>query len=297
MEVFDWDQVGTSDSLGSATFDLASLEPMDAREVAIPLTHPKHGQKGEVKLNFVFTPQIIARSRKSTSTFAVGGRAMTQVAALPFGAGKGLVGGVAHGVGGVASGVGKAGRFIPGVKRQRTIQESDSEVTGFSIPVPQLPPKDVAEGVPAASAGLTVPGETPLPELPSGQVSHPTAVGGDVPPSAFSAPNTAAMSGEGVAPLQNGTLKVTVLSAKDLAQTTDIKPYAEVKIGKKEFSTKHVAKTTSPEWNESFAFTVGPETETLTLAIFDHKSLGKDKHLGIANVEVRCPWSCQLPMI
>jgi Ca2+-dependent lipid-binding protein len=67
----DWDQLGNSDSLGTTKIDLSILEPMEAREVVLPLSDPKHGQKGEIKLGFVFTPQIVAKSRKATSTFSL----------------------------------------------------------------------------------------------------------------------------------------------------------------------------------------------------------------------------------
>jgi hypothetical protein len=58
---------------------------------------------------------------------------MTQVASLPFGAAKGL----GAWLGGAGA---KAKSFFTG-GRTKTIEESD-EVTGFSLPVPQLPPKD-----------------------------------------------------------------------------------------------------------------------------------------------------------
>jgi len=39
--------------------------------------------------------------------------------------------------------------------------------------------------------------------------------------------------------------------------------------------------------NESFTFNgVGPETHILHIAVFDHKTLGKDKFVGDADVEV-----------
>lgn len=236
----DWDQVGTADSLGTTKIDLSILEPMEAREVVLPLSDPKHGQKGEIKLGFVFIPQIVAKSRKSTSTFgtlsSVGGRTMTHVASLPFGAAKGL----GAGLGGAGA---KAKRIFTG-GRTKTIEEND-EVTGFSLAVPQLPPKD-NNGIPPPVPKQVTPAHTPDP--PSGQVSQPTALAalshsGDLP-----VMNTAAFAGEGSAPREPGTLRVTVINAKDLSQSSDIKPYATLKIGKKEYQTKHHAKTVAPEW-------------------------------------------------
>lgn len=231
----DWD-VGTNDSLGATKIDLSILEPLEAREVVLPLVHPKHGQKGELKLGFVFTPQIVARSRKSTSTFAVGGRAATRVASLPFGAAKGL----GHGLGG--AGTLAKGFFTGG--RTKTIDES-SEVTGFSIPVPQLPPKDnsdISRAVPTQAA------PTHTPDPPSGQVSQPAALASLAQNGDFPAMNTAAFSGEGSAPREPGTLRVTVINAKDLSQGSDIEPYVTLKIGRKDYRTKRRAGTLTPEW-------------------------------------------------
>lgn len=245
--MFDWDQLGTSDSLGTAKIDLSDLEPLEPREVVLPLRHPKYGQKGEIKLCFVFTPQIVARTRKSTSTFAVGQRAMTSVATLPFGATKTF----AHGIGSVG---GKAKGLFGGT-RSKTIDESD-EVTGFSIPVPQLPPKD-NNGAPIGPAPTGPPTNPSMLEPPSGQISQPTGVTALAPNSLLPTTNTAAFSGQGSAPQEPGTLRVTVASAKDLGgQNTDIKPYVMVKIGKKDFSTKHHSKTTNPEWYVSLIITI-----------------------------------------
>jgi len=199
---------------------------------------------------------------------------MTQVASLPFGAAKGL----GAGLGGAGA---KAKGFFTG-GRTKTIEESD-EVTGFSLPVPQLPPKD-NDGIPPPVPKQVTPTHTPDP--PSGQVSQPTALAtlshsGDLP-----VMNTAAFAGEGLAPREPGALRVTVINAKDLSQSSDIKPYATLKIGKKEYQTKHHAKTVAPEWDESFSFLVGPETESMSLTVYDHKSFGKDKHLGEADVEL-----------
>jgi len=50
------------------------------------------------------------------------------------------------------------------------------------------------------------------------------------------------------APLEHGTLKVSVLEAKDLIGGPDVKPYTIVRIGDKEHKTKHAGKTVAPEW-------------------------------------------------
>jgi len=76
------------------------------------------------------------------------------------------------------------------------------------------------------------------------------------------------------------------LDAKDLIGGSDVKPYAIVRIGDKEYKTKHAGKTVAPEWNETFDFPIGPTTSKLHVSVFDHKTLGKDKSLGEAEVDI-----------
>lgn len=92
--MFDWNQIEQAKGLGSCTIDLASLEPFTAVERSVALSHQKHGEKGEIRLRLLFTPEIIVKSRKNTSTFSSAGRAMTQIGHLPGAAGKGVLQGV-----------------------------------------------------------------------------------------------------------------------------------------------------------------------------------------------------------
>jgi len=84
-------------------------------------------------------------------------------------------------------------------------------------------------------------------------------------------------------------LKVTVRSAQDLGGSSGgetIKPYVVLKVGDKEQKTKHAGKTHSPEWDETCRFSVNSDTRFLNCAVMDHKTLGKDKVLGEAEVEL-----------
>ena len=92
--MFDWNQIEQAKSLGEAVVDLASLEPFTAVERTVALSSSKHGDHGEVRVRLLFTPEIIVKSRKNTSTFSSAGRAMTQIGHLPVGAGKGVISGV-----------------------------------------------------------------------------------------------------------------------------------------------------------------------------------------------------------
>lgn len=94
LEIFDWNQIEQAKSLGTARIDLGSIEPFQGIEKTIPLVHDKHGDKGWVRVQLNFQPEIIVKSRAKTSTFSTAGRAMTQVGALPLQAGKGVFQGV-----------------------------------------------------------------------------------------------------------------------------------------------------------------------------------------------------------
>ncbi len=92
--MFDWNQIEQAKSLGTCKIDLESVEPFTAVERSLPLSSAKHGDKGEIRVRLLFTPEIIVKSRKNTSTFSSAGRAMTQIGHLPVGAGKGVIQGV-----------------------------------------------------------------------------------------------------------------------------------------------------------------------------------------------------------
>lgn len=184
--------------MGTANIDIANIEPFLAQERTLNLVSHKHGEKGQIRLRLVFQPEIIAKSRKNTSTFTTAGRAMTTLGGLPVNAGKGVF----HGV----TGVFKRG--------------GDKEV-------------EEAAGVPL--------------DLPTGQVSQPVGLS-DLMQSAHTNFPAAENNGHAaVATNEPGTLRVTVLDAKDLPHH-DVKPYATIRLGDKEFKTKHTGKTDSPEW-------------------------------------------------
>ncbi|KIJ68717.1 hypothetical protein HYDPIDRAFT_81596 [Hydnomerulius pinastri MD-312] len=239
VEVFDWNQLEQAKSLGVGRITLDDLEPFQGTERIISLSSEKHGEKGQVHLRMLFTPEIIAKSRKNTSTFSAAGRAMTTFGTLPLGAGKGVI----QGVGGIFK------------KEFGRHEKSEDE------------PQPTVDAAP-------------------GQASHPVgqtlAVGGEA--AAF--PSTeSGVRGAGGPPTEAGSLRVTVLSAKDLS-SGDVKPYAVVRVGDKEHKTKHGSKTSAPEWNESFMFAASAYTPKIFLWIYDHKTLGKDKVIGEGEIDI-----------
>jgi len=127
-------------------------------------------------------------------------------------------------------------------------------------------------------------GLPPIPDVPAGQASHPVGQPDALATSAVAGGATIA-NGNGSNSKEPGTLRVTVLDAKDLSMS-DSKAYCSLRVGDKEHKTKHAHKTASPEWHESFSFTAGSFTPQLFVWIYDHKTLGKDKLLGRASIDI-----------
>ncbi|EPQ61056.1 tricalbin [Gloeophyllum trabeum ATCC 11539] len=240
VEIFDWNQIEQAKKLGSGKIELADIEPFEAIEKNIPLSSQKHGDKGQVRVRLIFQPEIIAKTRKATSTFSTAGRAMTQIGHMPVGAGKGVI----HGVGSVF--------------RSKDHAKQNDGLEGIDMPNEPAP----------------------------GQASKPVGADPSAEMSGAAFPSSASVNSldanGGV-----GTLRVTVMDAKDLALPGDTpKPYVVVRVGDKEYKTKHAGKTLTPEWNETLTFSAGPMTNKLYAWIHDHKTLGKDKLLGSGEIDI-----------
>ena len=177
---------------------------------------------------------IMAKSRKTTSTFSSATRAMTTIGAIPVSAGLGVF----HGVAGVFHRLGD--------KEHEEIVAPETQSSHAAVSNPVSAGLGVLHGV----AGVFKRGdkeheETVVPEIQSGQISH-AAVSND---HAIVADTTFPSSDNGHPAVgEPGTLKVIVLDAKSL-HSHDIKPYATIRVGDKEFKTKHTGKTDTPEWS------------------------------------------------
>lgn len=188
-----------------ASIDLAEIEPFQAVERVVPLSHSKHGQKGEIRLQMVFQPEIIAKTRRSTTAVGTAGRAMTQVAALPLGAGKGVV-----------HGVGSTGKAVMSVFKRDHIAKASVDSVEVA-PTIAVSPASASDGSAASGPAIVTSGVATS--------AFPTAM----PDGAYNAyPYPEA-----------GTLRVTMQSASDLGPDEDVRPYAVVKIGDKDKKTKH----------------------------------------------------------
>ena len=204
-------------------------------ERVVNLVSAKHGEKGEVRLRLVFNPMIVAKSRKQTSTFSNATRAMTNIGTLPLSAGLGVF----HGVTGV----------FKHKEHEETTPVSPSgqspHAAGLDLLHNVFKHKEHEESVSSsdqsphavAASGNHVP--VAATTFPPGNGQS----GNHVPVAATTFPSGNGQSAAG----EPGTLRVTVLDAKGLVPH-DIKPYTTVRVGDKEFKTKHTGKKDTPEW-------------------------------------------------
>lgn len=149
LRIFDWDRLGADTALGSASIDLASLEPFESTEMSVALTdntgHASHA--GTVRLKVVFRPGFIIRTRQATSTFSHAGRTGTVV----LGAGAGALG---AGVGAGAKGIGGVGKgILSGVKKVGGGFHGSSHDS--TPPVPIVPHSLSADVVPPRLSSLS----------------------------------------------------------------------------------------------------------------------------------------------
>lgn len=87
----------------------------------------------------------------------------------------------------------------------------------------------------------------PVPSAPAGQASHPVGQPESLGQQAAAFPSRPPTDNGHAGHNEPGTLRVSVLDAKDLV-SNDYKPYAVIRLGDKEYKTKHTGKTATPEW-------------------------------------------------
>lgn len=185
---------------------------------------------------------------------------MTAIGAAPISAGRGVLQGVASVF---KRGGSEDGPTVPGLG---TVPESNvvPNISGTQVPQPAtdgehlVPVATSARGVLHGVANVfkrgqsedghnvsglgTVPESKVVPDISGTQVSQPVTDGGHVVPVILSGTNGQSSSTD------PGILRVSVLDAKDLIGGQDVKPYVVVRVGEREFKTKHAGKTVAPEW-------------------------------------------------
>jgi Ca2+-dependent lipid-binding protein len=232
-KVFDWDQIGKDTLLGTCAINFTSE---DVETFVTTTKEYKLDQGGSITLRLTWRPELVARKRSSTSLFSATTRVFTSVPGNALGAGKDVVGagfgagGKVLGAGGkvFGTGVSALGSGIRGIGKIGKKSSSEDK-----IPVDREIPNS-SDVVPVPSQSTTAANDTS--SVLSTSPSNST--------------NQRSMS-EDESTFQVVLVEARGLKAMDRGGTSD--PYCRVRVGSKVvFKTRHIKKTVSPDWNESF---------------------------------------------
>jgi hypothetical protein len=268
VHVFDWDFGDKADFLGKAAINLETLEPFQRQEVHLTLD----GKSGVVRLNLLFKPDFVQRTRQGSSTFQ-------GTFAVP---GK-IVGAPVKGVSKVGSALGggvmKTGSFLSkGFSRRKSRAGETS---------PEL---DAAYSGPGTPAN----GEEPLPVIAvDGPGSTGTSMPGTPSPHARnkSAGANSLYSNYGTSPggAESGTASLSILSASGFPPSANIQAHIGLLKGpggkeKDVHKTKAVKATDGAvAWGEGEgeAFKTACNADAqFRVVVKDHSTFGRDDELG-----------------
>ncbi|KAF9024878.1 hypothetical protein BGZ52_010146 [Haplosporangium bisporale] len=264
FEVFDWNQLSASKSLGAAALDLRNVQLVLPNEYMIPLQNKQ--SQGQVQLRIKFMPEFLSSNKRKSgfgSTF--------MGAAGAVGNGGHAIGraGVA-GVGAMTSGVGAVGHGafdVTGAVGRGTVKGAG--VVG----------KGVLGGISAGASAIGL---------------HRKGSGA---PHSINAPNPEGSTSGHVASSSSssdvgepGNLTIHVIEADgllgvDKSGTSD--PYVKVNIGEHSvLKTKVKKETLKPVWNESVLVPLTGDALSLHLIVKDHNTIGGNTDLGECDVLV-----------
>lgn len=89
-------------------------------------------------------------------------------------------------------------------------------------------------------------------------------------------------------PIHLGGLRIRIIRGINLAirdiRTSD--PYIVLTMGNQKVQTRVIKRTTNPEWNEEFTFTISDPRIPINLTVYDHDRFSKDDAMGEAMVDI-----------
>ncbi|KAI8084738.1 C2 domain-containing protein [Halteromyces radiatus] len=277
--VYDWDQLGNNEELGRGNIPFTGdiLESFEAKQFDIHLT----GGESTLKVRLLWQPQLLKRERQGTSLLNTTTKAFTAVPGAALGAGVSLagdavgLGGKVLGTGGKAvfGGVGKFGSGIRGI---------GSRLGGHRSSVVQ----DASPGGAVVSGGNGIVDETAHLGSPNNNKSNL-----DRKKSIDSLQSSSNMSM--IRP--NEAIKVSIIGARGLKDTLDC--YVRVKSNSKHslYKSKHIKKSATPEWNESFMANIKPNDKTLEFRVRTRGTI-TDHDVGFATLDMTQPFEGWLPL-
>ncbi|KAF7731922.1 hypothetical protein EC973_007753 [Apophysomyces ossiformis] len=276
-EIYDWDQIGKNTLLGRCEIPFTGdvIESFAAKDVEVPI------QDGAtLRVRLLWQPQLLARKRTGTSLFSATTRIFTHAPGTAFDVGKevvgagfgaggkvlgaggkvigggvSMIGGGVHAIGGGVSAIGNGIRGIHVFSKKEKIEEHHHYTVTESPATPE----------PTRSSAT---------DHGSIESSISSGIQG----------SDNSMNGSGGATIQVTLLEARNLKAMDRGGTSD--PYARVRVnGKILHKTRHIKKTLTPSWEESFTTKIGSDRSVLEIMVKDYNKLN-DVDIGEANLDV-----------
>jgi Ca2+-dependent lipid-binding protein len=241
-KIFDWDQIGKDTLLGECTIPFTGDEIETFRNTTKELVIP---DRGRFTVALLWRPELVARKRTNTSLFSATTRVFTHAPSNAFGAGKDA-GGKVIGAGTkvFGTGVSAIGSGIRGIgKMGRSSSTSSNSIISKSSSNNDIPPVPVI----------------PLFRDLSSDFSESA---GDIEEGAM---------------VNITIIEARNLKAMDRGGTSD--PYCRVHMRNKAiYKTRHLKKTLSPDWSESFNCKV--TSSSIDFKVKDHNKLNNDVDIG-----------------
>ncbi|RDI82640.1 hypothetical protein Vi05172_g7461 [Venturia inaequalis] len=262
VHVFDWDFGDKADFLGKAEINLQTLEPFQRQEVKLALD----GASGVVRLNLLFKPDFVQRTRQGSSTFqgtfAVPGKIVGAPVKGVTKVGTALGGGVMKFGRGFSRRKSRAGETSPGL---------DGKDGGI------VPPSNGEETLPViavdgpGSTGASMPG-TPSPHARNKSTG---------------ANSLHSMYGTSPGGAESGTASLSILSAAGFPPSANIQAHIGL-LGGSRSKEKDVHKTKaikaadgSVNWGENETFKTSCTADAqFRVLVKDHSTFGRDDELG-----------------
>ena len=269
--VWDYDFADKPDKLGAAVINLDVLEPFKAKEMVYTLD----GKSGSLRLNFVFRPDYVTRTRQGSSTFSgtfsVPGKIVTGVAGVP------LKGGAA-----VAHGVGKGASFLKNGLLGRNKKDDDSGSDGIPTITTNSPEPSAGMGL-KRSAVLTMGDGDARPGSPPSNMTAGTANGGLNNHSRHRSIGASSVHSAIMPGAASGTASFTVLSSSGFPPSADVYvSITQMKDGKSKLVGKtkyHKSSSGTVRFDETFKISCTPDS-TFKIEAKEHHTLSSDELLG-----------------
>lgn len=264
VHVFDWDFGDKADFLGKAEINLETLEPFQRKEVKLALD----GASGVVRLNLLFKPDFVQRTRQGSSTFqgtfAVPGKIVGAPVKGVGKVGSALGGGVMKFGRGFSRRKSRAGETSPGA-------EMDGARSGFNTPTNAEESLPVIAVDGPGSTGTSMPG-TPSPHARNKSTG---------------ANSLHSMYGTSPGGADSGMGSVSILSASGFPPSANIQAHIALLRGpggkdKEVHKTKAIkAADGTVNWGEAEALRTPCTADAqFRILVKDHSTFGRDDELG-----------------